>query len=52
MLLLTKERLDAADQGKLRPRLDAADMGELLPRWDGPLADTTDPSSNAHSLTL
>ena len=40
MLLMTKELLDAADIGKLRPR------------WDGPFTVTACPSPNAHTLAL
>jgi hypothetical protein len=40
VLLMTKELLDAADIGKLRPR------------WDGPFTVTACPSPNAHTLAL
>ena len=40
MLLRTKELLDAADIGKLRPR------------WDGPFTVTACPSPNAYTLAL
>jgi len=40
VLLRTKELLDAADIGKLRPR------------WDGPFAVTACPSPNAYTLAL
>ena len=40
VLLRTKELLDAADIGKLRPR------------WDGPFTVTACPSPNAHTLAL
>ena len=40
VLLRTKELLDAADIGKLRPR------------WDGPFAVTACPSPNAYKLAL
>ena len=39
-MLRTKELLDAADIGKLRPR------------WDGPFAVTACPSPNAYTLAL
>ena len=40
VLLQTKELLDAADIGKLRPR------------WDGPFIVTACPSPNAYTLAL
>jgi hypothetical protein len=40
VLLRTKELLDAADIGKLRPR------------WDGPFTVTACPSPNAYTLAL
>ena len=42
------------DQGMLRTKelLDAADIGKLRPRWDGPFTVTACPSPNAYTLAL
>jgi hypothetical protein len=42
------------DQVLLRTKelLDAADMGKLRPRWDGPFTVTACPSPNAYTLAL
>ena len=47
-------RLVTTDQGMLRTKelLDAADIGKLRPRWDGPFTVTACPSPNAYTLAL
>ena len=36
----------------LKERIDAADIGKLRPRWDGPFTVTACPSPNAYTLSL
>ena len=47
-------RFQVGDQVMLRTKelLDAADIGKLRPRWDGPFAVTACPSPNAYTLAL